>query len=226
MQELARSSKPEWVDRAWLQIGLIRKADGRLAEAAEAFATLERVTPKSSLGPEAQLQRAWYCCGSSVTPRPSPCCERPRVMPRPRRVRGRLGTGDNRARAKQPEAARGTLESALQQFPDSPLLPAMHFRLAEVLSSNTVSLKPRRNSNRWPTPIPTIPGPTMRSSEPRRPRSIARTSRGARRSRRRVRGAISPEPAQGRGPADRGPRGGTRRQVRRGGRAAETSRRA
>ena len=47
MQELAKAAKPEWVDRAWLQIGLIRKSDGRLAEAAEAFATLERVAPKS-----------------------------------------------------------------------------------------------------------------------------------------------------------------------------------
>ena len=58
MQELTKQANPEWIDRAWLQIGLIRKSAGQFAEAVEAFTTLERVAPRSPLRPEARLQRA------------------------------------------------------------------------------------------------------------------------------------------------------------------------
>ena len=134
MQELAKSSKPEWVDRAWLQIGLIRKADGRLAEAAEAFATLERVTPKSSLGPEAQLQRALVLLRLERDAEAEPLLRATASNASAAAgARASLELATIELERKQPEAARGTLESALQRFPDSPLLPAMHFRLAEVL---------------------------------------------------------------------------------------------
>ena len=58
MQELTKQANPEWVDRAWLQIGLIRKSAGQFADAVEAFTTLERAAPRSTLRPEARLQRA------------------------------------------------------------------------------------------------------------------------------------------------------------------------
>ena len=58
LQELAKQVNPEWVDRAWLQIGLIRKSAGQFTEAVEAFTKLEQAAPRSPLRPEAQLQRA------------------------------------------------------------------------------------------------------------------------------------------------------------------------
>ncbi len=63
LTELARKGSPEWVDRCWLQIGLIRESAGQLAEAVEAFGTLERVAPASALKPEAQLHRAFALAG-------------------------------------------------------------------------------------------------------------------------------------------------------------------
>ena len=71
MQELAKQSKPEWVDRAWLQIGLIRKAAGQTRKPPKRLQR-ERVAPRSPLRPEAQLQRRWFCCDSSVALRPKP----------------------------------------------------------------------------------------------------------------------------------------------------------
>ena len=71
MRELINQGNPEWTDRAWLQIGLIRKSAGQLTEAVEAFTTLERVAPRSPFRREAQLQRRWPWSGSSAWPRPS-----------------------------------------------------------------------------------------------------------------------------------------------------------
>ena len=63
LDELVKKGSPEWVDRCWLQIGLIRESAGRLAEAVEAFSTLERVAPASRLRPEAQLHRGVALAG-------------------------------------------------------------------------------------------------------------------------------------------------------------------
>ncbi len=57
MRELIKQGNPEWIDRAWLQIGLIRKSASQWGEAVDAFATLERVAPQSPLRGEAQFQR-------------------------------------------------------------------------------------------------------------------------------------------------------------------------
>ncbi len=57
-QNLAQQGEPEWVDRAWLQIGLIRQSAGEFAGAAEALASLERAAPKSTLRSEARFVRA------------------------------------------------------------------------------------------------------------------------------------------------------------------------
>ena len=58
LEELAKKGVPDWVDRSWLQIGLIRESAGRKSEAVDAFQTLERLAPGSVLVPEAQLHRA------------------------------------------------------------------------------------------------------------------------------------------------------------------------
>src|SRR5262249_21365973 len=58
LRDLARQGGPEWVDRAWLQIGSIELATGRPSEAVEALATLERTVPDSALRGEARLRRS------------------------------------------------------------------------------------------------------------------------------------------------------------------------
>ena len=58
LRELASTGGPEWVDKAWLQIGLIRQSRGQFAAAVEAFTALEQAAPQSALTPEAQLHRA------------------------------------------------------------------------------------------------------------------------------------------------------------------------
>ena len=55
------------------------------------------------------------------------------MRPVPRGARAALELATIELERNQPDAAMTTLESALKRFPDSPLLPAMHFRLAEVL---------------------------------------------------------------------------------------------
>ena len=134
MVELTRQANPEWIDRAWLQIGLIRKSAGQFAEAANAFTTLERAAPQSALRFEARLQRALALVRLERT------AEAERLL-RPLAAAGTIPQG---ARAvlelatielerNQPNAALTTLESGLKRFPESPLMPAMHFRAAEVL---------------------------------------------------------------------------------------------
>jgi cellulose synthase operon protein C len=134
MKELTEQANLEWVDRAWLQIGLIRKATGKFAEAVEAFTTLERVAPRSTLRPEARLQRGLTLLRLERT------AEAERLLrplaaegPVPQGARAVLELAAIELERNQLDAATTTLESGLKRFPDSPLLPAMHFRAAEVL---------------------------------------------------------------------------------------------
>jgi cellulose synthase operon protein C len=134
MQELTRQANPEWVDRAWLQIGLIRKSAGQFAEAVDAFTTLERVAARSPLQPEARLQRALALARLART------AEAEKLL-KPLAADGSVSQGSRAAlelatievERNHPDAALSLLESSLKRFPDSPLLPALHFRAAEVL---------------------------------------------------------------------------------------------
>ena len=100
MQELTRQANPEWIDRAWLQIGLIRKSAGQFTEAVEAFTTLERVAPGARCGRKPGFSVRWPWCGSSVAPRPKPLIEVSGGRGvRPSRRAGCPGAGDDRARA-------------------------------------------------------------------------------------------------------------------------------
>ena len=134
MQELTKQANPEWIDRAWLQIGLIRKSAGQFALAVEAFTTLERVAPRSTFRSEARLQRALALVRLERT------ADAERLLrplaaegPAPQGARAALELATIELERNHPDAAMTTLESGLKRFPDSPLLPAMHFRAAEVL---------------------------------------------------------------------------------------------
>jgi TolA-binding protein len=134
MQELATPLKPEWIDKAWLQIGLIRKSAGQLAEAALAFSALERVAPVSPLRSEAQIQRALVLLRLNRGAEAEPIL-RTLASDRsaPSGARAALELAAIELERNQPDAALTTLETALKMYPASPLLPAMHFRYAEVL---------------------------------------------------------------------------------------------
>ena len=112
LQELAEQANPEWVDRAWLQIGLIRKSAGQFAEAVEAFTALERAAPRSALRSEAQLQHA-PGLGSTRADRARPkrSCDRWRPMPPLPKARGpRLELATIELERNHPDAALTTLD--------------------------------------------------------------------------------------------------------------------
>jgi len=134
LQELARKGGPDWVDRAWLQIGLIRKSAGQFAEAVEALGALERAAPRSALKSEAQLHRALalvrldrageaetllrVLAGNVSDP----------VGPRAALELATIELEHNHA-----DAALNTLDEAMKRFPKSNVAPALLFRSAEAL---------------------------------------------------------------------------------------------
>ena len=137
MVELTKQANPEWIDRAWLQIGLIRNSAGRFAEAIEAFTTLERAAPQSTLRPEARLQRALALVRLERTAEAErllrPLAAERTILQGARAVL-ELATIEPRAAISNGQRRADHARSrALKRFPESPLMPAMHFRAAEVL---------------------------------------------------------------------------------------------
>jgi TolA-binding protein len=133
-KKLAQQGSPEWADRAWLQIGLIRQSAGEFAEAAEALATLERVVPQSTLRSEARFVRA-KCLLRLGRSQDAESLLRPLAadpkQPFASRAALELATIDlDRNRA---DAALATIDEALKRFPKSTEAPALLFRSAEAL---------------------------------------------------------------------------------------------
>ena len=58
LRELVATGGPEWVDKAWIQIGQVEATSGHWAEAVEAFETLEKSSPRSPLLAQGRLDRA------------------------------------------------------------------------------------------------------------------------------------------------------------------------
>ena len=132
LQELANQPKPEWVDRAWLQIGLIRKSAGLFEEAVAAFSAVERTVPGSPLAHEAQLQRALALIRLNRAAEAQPILRSLATASLPQGARAALELATIELEQKEPDAAMTTLEAALKRFPESPLVPALHYRAAEV----------------------------------------------------------------------------------------------
>ncbi len=132
---LIEAGKAGWVDRSWLQVARIERGSGRDQRAIDAVTALERSAPDSPLLAEARFEQA---CAL-----------------------GRLGRGDEasalfkrlagpgvpaalaaqsalewaaleltRGRAAE---ARAILDPALERFGETPLAPALRYRLAEAL---------------------------------------------------------------------------------------------
>jgi TolA-binding protein len=133
LQELVKQPNPEWIDRAWLQIGLIRKSAGKFQEAIAAFSALERTVPGSPLVREAQLQRALALTRLDRGAEAEQLLRSLATASVPQAARAALELATIELERKEPDAAMITLDSALKRFPESPLLPALHYRIAEVL---------------------------------------------------------------------------------------------
>ena len=134
LQELAAQGNAEWVDRAWLQIGMIRQSAGQFEEAIAALAALERAAPQSTLRTEAQLQRAMALVrlkrvGQAETLLRSLVTEGSASQG----ARAALELATIELESNRSDAALTTLKDALKRFPESPLSPALQFRVAEVL---------------------------------------------------------------------------------------------
>ena len=133
MRELIKQGNPEWIDRAWLQIGLMRKSAGQLGEAVEAFTMLERAAPGARSGRKLN-------CNALALVRLERHAEAEPLL----RSLATEGGASQGARAalelatfelerNHPDEAMATLELGLKRFSGSPLAPALRFRVAEVL---------------------------------------------------------------------------------------------
>jgi len=134
LQELTKQVNPEWVDRAWLQIGLIRNSAGQFTEAVAAFATLEQVAPRSALRPEAKLQRALALVRLKRGGEAEPVLRTLATDPSAAQgARAAFELATMELEGNHPDRALTTLDEAMKRFPQSPLSPALQFRTAEVL---------------------------------------------------------------------------------------------
>jgi TolA-binding protein len=134
LRELARQGGPEWVDRAWLQIGSIELAAGRPAEAVEALTSLERAVPDSPLKGEARIRRA------RAQDRLGHVDEATRLLrelaadpANPLAPQASLELATIELEHDHAAAALAAVEAVLTRGTRSPLRPALLFRSAEAL---------------------------------------------------------------------------------------------
>jgi TolA-binding protein len=133
LQELAAHGSAEWIDRAWLQIGMIRQTAGQDAEAIAAFSALVHAAPQSALRTEAQLGRALALVRLKRTAEAETSLRSlAKGASSPQAARAAFELATIELESNRPDAALATLKQALKQFPDSPLAPALQFRVAEV----------------------------------------------------------------------------------------------
>lgn len=134
LRDLAQRGGPEWVDRAWLQIGTIELAAGRPAEAVEALTTLERTVPASALKGEARLRRA------RALDRLGRADDAGRLLrdlaadpASPLAPQASLELATIELEHDRPAPALSVLEPAIRRAARTPLGPALLFRSAEAL---------------------------------------------------------------------------------------------
>jgi TolA-binding protein len=134
LRELVQRGGPEWVDRAWLQIGSLELAAGRAAEAVEALATLERSVPNSPLKGEARLRRA------GALNRLGRDDEAGRLLrdlaadsANPLAPQASLELATIELQHDRPESALAAVAGVIERDTRSPLRPALLFRSAEAL---------------------------------------------------------------------------------------------
>lgn len=130
---LAEQPGAEWSDRAWLQIGQAQAAANRFAPAAEAFATLEKVAPRSALVGEARLGRA------SALIRLDRREEAETILrgliddaPQNLAAQAAFALGTSELEGGRPADALKLLDDAARKFSATAMAPALVFRSAEA----------------------------------------------------------------------------------------------
>jgi TolA-binding protein len=133
-RELARQGGPEWVDRAWLQIGLIELAAGRPAEAVAALAALERAVPESPLKGEARLRRARALDRLGRSDEARGLFRELAADPaNPLAAQASLELATIELEHGHPESALAAVDAVLRRGARQALRPALLFRSAEAL---------------------------------------------------------------------------------------------
>ncbi len=132
--ELAQKGAPEWVDRAWLQIGTTQQAAGRFAEVVEAMSALERAAPSSALKQEARLRRAQALVRLGRVEEAEPFLKKLVGDPaEPLAAYAALELATIELERNRPESALAVLDTAAKRKPPAPLVSALLFRTAEAL---------------------------------------------------------------------------------------------
>jgi TolA-binding protein len=133
LTELAEHGGGDWTDRAWLQIGQAELEAGRLAEAVQAFETLERVAPRSPLVPESRLSRADALVKLD---RRDDAEKQLRTLldeaPPNLAAQAAFSLGTAQLGWGKPAEAIETLDQAAKRFADTAMAPALVFRSAEA----------------------------------------------------------------------------------------------
>ena len=134
LEALVKRGVADWVDRCWLQIGLIQESAGRMSEAVDAFRALERAAPESALGPEARLHEAVVLARLKRTGeaegllQPLATSGAEAIAPR-----AALELATIQLENQHPDVALATLEAALKRNPKGASAAALQFRSAEAL---------------------------------------------------------------------------------------------
>ncbi len=136
LADLARTGGEGWADRAYYQIALIEAANGRDAEAAAAYASLEKAAPRSRMIPDARLQRAEALLrlkdAEQAAQVLTSLINDPAAPPN-LAAEGYDALGRAWAAADQPGKAVEALDEGVKKFPARPFSSLMRSRAAEAL---------------------------------------------------------------------------------------------
>lgn len=133
LSELAKNGSADWVDRAWFQIGRIQLAADHCAQAVEAFETLNRVAPRSSLKSEADFSRAEALARLDHAAEAEKLLE-PLIAQGGESLAPRAALEMATLQLKRGDGQRAlvVLNDTLKRHPQSPMAPALRFRSAEA----------------------------------------------------------------------------------------------
>jgi TolA-binding protein len=134
LHELAARGSPEWVDRAWLQIGAVHQSAGQHAEVVTAMAALERAAPQSALRHEARLRRAQALKRLGRTAEAESLLSALAGEPSAAvAAQAALELATIELEQNRPDVALATLDRAIGRSPGSGMRAALEFRAAEAL---------------------------------------------------------------------------------------------
>ncbi|MDR3633527.1 MAG: tetratricopeptide repeat protein, partial [Isosphaeraceae bacterium] len=134
LDDLARTGAADWVSKAWFHMGQVRSGAGEYAQAVEAYDTLEKLAPQSSLLPEARLRRAEALLKLDRAPEAEASLRALATGDVARNVGAQAAFALGTAQLERGQAAEAlaTLDDALKRFENTPLAPALLFRSAEA----------------------------------------------------------------------------------------------